>query len=439
MALNSLRRVATDSPASFDIDELLRKQRWLDPTRAGGEGQGIATNAPPVTPASREGLVQNPVVTAPVGEHANIFKPAGPQLPELRRISTDAGQDAPLASLPQPSLPRQVAQPPGDAPTMIATNDKGRPLRAIGGADPVTLDRELLRHQEQYQAPRSTKDQILSFLTGGIPGGVAYATDQDTRNKWANGQDVSNTEGRIKRNIAYDQEQAQTENMQAQPEIQRRRIAEQEAATQSTADYHDRQLREQQAQHQAVIDRADADREARRLQSEADRAQRELTRKEEERHHRELEKQGGSDKVGTRQGEERQRKLRGAQTEYDSLISEEANALKAKDAAYKVYSDLANAVDAQGKPTASKEDVAASSKAAEDANTYYRGFGDKKRKAQSAIQENYVEPTVNTDLMPKPTHGMSRATFRKNNPAFKRKSDAEVDAVLKENNYEPLP
>lgn len=270
---------------------------------------------------------------------------------------------------------------------------------------------------------------LTGLLIGAIKPNMAAALKRD--------YEIKDAEAQAKRDQSLAQEAAQTQGMIEAPLIQHERIAQQQQEAEAQTAYRNQQL-EEQRQRAAEAEkgrnqRATARREEQRLEHERKVAK----DKADEEYRRSQPPRGANGTRGT--STDTGRKFKSAQTEYDSLISEEANALKAKDAAYKAYSDLANAVNAQGKPTASKEDVAASLKAAEDANTYYRGFGDKKRAAQSKMQENYVEPTVNTDLMPKPTHGMSRVTFRKNNPAYKRKSDAEVDAVLRENNYEPLP
>jgi hypothetical protein len=76
------------------------------------------------------------------------------------------------------------------------------------------------RAQEGYKAPRSTKDQILSLLTGGIPGAIDYATNQNTRNRWAVGEDVQKGEGQIARDLSVEGKRATIDAARMRPVYQ---------------------------------------------------------------------------------------------------------------------------------------------------------------------------------------------------------------------------
>lgn len=110
-------------------------------------------------------------------------------------------------------------------PPMIERNNKGRPVSIVGGDDPVANNMALIRSQEAYKAPRSTKDQILSLLTGGIPGAIDYATNQNTRNRWATGQDIADEEGQIQRELGVQGKQASIDAAKWRPVYQQQQAA----------------------------------------------------------------------------------------------------------------------------------------------------------------------------------------------------------------------
>lgn len=93
------------------------------------------------------------------------------------------------------------------APTMFFGRNR-KPVRAIG-EDPLAADMELLRAQESYKAPRSTKDTILQgifgFLGGGLPGAAAnvlrYQLDEPYRRSVAIGDEIQNTKERIQQGL----------------------------------------------------------------------------------------------------------------------------------------------------------------------------------------------------------------------------------------------
>lgn len=103
------------------------------------------------------------------------------------------------------ALPLESMKPP---PTMIQRNNKGRPVAIVGGGDRIAANQELIRAQEDYKAPRSTKDQLLALAMGGIPGAVGYATNQDVRNRWAVGDDIASEENQINRDLGVQGKQA---------------------------------------------------------------------------------------------------------------------------------------------------------------------------------------------------------------------------------------
>lgn len=106
----------------------------------------------------------------------------------------------------------------------VVYNDKGRPVDVQGGNDPVAAKLALIQAQEGYKAPRSTKDQLLAFATGGIRGGIDYATDQNTRNRWAVGEDVHREEGQIARDLGIEGKQATVEAAKMRPVYQQAQI-----------------------------------------------------------------------------------------------------------------------------------------------------------------------------------------------------------------------
>lgn len=236
---------------------------------------------------------------------------------------------------------------------------------------------------------------LAGLITGGIRPNIAASLKRD--------YEIKQAEAQAKQDQSLAQEAAQTDQILAQPEIQRQRIEQQRQEAEAQAAYRNQQLEEQRARNQAVVDRANADREARKAQADADRTEREKARIETERHHREDEQLRGRHEPKDTRG-----KYQGAKGEYDSLIEEEKAAGEEKDRAYKVLADLKSSTGPvtdpkTGKttvgPNVSGADIAQAEKEAQDANSYYRSFADKKRKAQSAMSEN--APEVNTDLMPK--------------------------------------
>lgn len=213
--LNTLRRVVTPEEQDNQA-RLLRllpdnSQTALD-TRPGDDAPVLPSRLPdlPAMP-DRSVALQS---TTPEEWHPPMAAPAGDvQTTPIARSLPQIAPSGDVAFINLPAPFRSVApQPVGEAPTMVQLNNKGRPLRAIGG-DQMAANETLLNKQENYQAPRSTKDQILAFLTGGLPGGLAYAVDQKTRNQWATGRDIAQTEGTIQRDLGQSKERAQIENM----------------------------------------------------------------------------------------------------------------------------------------------------------------------------------------------------------------------------------
>lgn len=137
----------------------------------------------------------------------------------------------PMSDLPQrdflPAKPGLVNMPA--PPTMIQRNNKGRPVDVIGGGDPIAAKQELIRAQEGYKAPRSTKDQILSLLAGGVGGGIDYATNQNTRNRWAIGEDIAKEEGQIKREASVQDQLGQQRRQVLQEDLMKSQIGENQA------------------------------------------------------------------------------------------------------------------------------------------------------------------------------------------------------------------
>lgn len=122
--------------------------------------------------------------------------------------------------LPQDSTMADLGAPP----TMIQRNNKGRPVAILGGDNPIENNMELIRAQEGYKAPRSWKDQGLAFLTGGIPGGIDYATNQNTRNRWATGEDIQSEEGQINRELGLQGKEATIAAAKYRPVYQQQQL-----------------------------------------------------------------------------------------------------------------------------------------------------------------------------------------------------------------------
>ena len=218
----SLRRI---DPRQFEIDKLLRQPtpEW------DSQGKGVAF-----------GQTQSRTVAS--GDRTDEFAPFTGERPSGTFAGDAPDLQARVAAPPAPSPPRMVATdaPPvmpdegraraemeapatmaqlGAPPTMIRHNNKGRPVAAIGG-DTIDRNRQLIEAQEGYQAPRSTKDQIMAFVTGGIPGGLAYATDQNTRNQAAVGGDIEREQGQIDRELGLQGKQASIEAAKYRPVYQ---------------------------------------------------------------------------------------------------------------------------------------------------------------------------------------------------------------------------
>lgn len=86
---------------------------------------------------------------------------------------------------------------------------------------------------------------------------------------------------------------------------------------------------------------------------------------------------------------EREAKYNAAKSEYDSLVSAEEEARRQKDQAYKALEEMRKSTpnDEMG-----RQDLSQATKAAQDADAFYRSFGEKKKEAARRMQENQVAP-----------------------------------------------
>lgn len=232
--LSNLRRVAVPDQ-QFDIDELLRRQA--------------------ADKAGQSGMLEPP---------KDAPRQIAPALPSSQPVNASA----PPVELPYeaPVAQRQVVplDELGKPPAMFNRNNKGRPVSvAVGSNDPVERNMELIREQGDYKAPRSTKDQIFAFLEGGIPGGLKYATDQNTRNRWAVGDDITSEEGQIARELGVQSKQANVEAAKYRPVYQQGMLdarQDAEARQQASADTLNTvregnlELRQKKAQDEAPIE-----------------------------------------------------------------------------------------------------------------------------------------------------------------------------------------
>lgn len=178
MGAQQLRRVVSSRPA-FLQDEP------LDPKTVPDRMSGVASS--PQRSALPFPEVSNEIDTVPIERRT---EPVAPNLADMK---------AP--------------------PTMIQRNNKGRPVAIVGGHDPIANNQELIRAQEGYKAPRSTKDQLLALATGGIPGAIGYATDQNVRNRWAVGDDIASEENQIARDLGVQGKQASIAAARQRPVI----------------------------------------------------------------------------------------------------------------------------------------------------------------------------------------------------------------------------
>lgn len=188
MGAQQLRRVVSERPAFLQGEPLDPK---IIPDRMSGVASSLSQPpiAPPIDTSTR------PRMVAP---------------PEPQTVSS-TGQVNDAQSIRERTVgPR------------IIYNNKGRPVSVEGGNDPVEANRMLIREQEGYKAPRSWKDQGLALLTGGVPGAIAYATDQNTRNRWAVGDDIASEEGQIARDLGIQGKQASVAATLQRPIFQQR-------------------------------------------------------------------------------------------------------------------------------------------------------------------------------------------------------------------------
>lgn len=380
---------------------------------------------------------------------------AGVASSPVRRVAfPSAGADTPppierdpYEGARNPSIPTlaQVGAPP----TMIQRNNKGRPVAIIGGDDRVAANQELIRAQEGYKAPRSTKDQILAFLTGGIPGGIAYATDQNTRNRWAVGEDISKEQGQIGQELALRKSQNDLLNDQTERGYK-------EAQTQKLNRVVDPQFNISPGQERVEIG-ADGQPHIIYSRPPSPRAsQKPPVKQADEQGNEYLADAETGEPLRDRQGNirysarakppkpdetpkdfsTRQRNYQAAKSKYEGLIAEEKAAAKAKDAAFAAYSQ-ARAKYGSIATADIQPDVIAAKAAADRAQATYASFWGKKDAAKAEMIQHGDGVDANGEpLPPKPlargngrgnpaptTHGFSISGWLAKNPG-----KTEVDA-----------
>jgi hypothetical protein len=108
--------------------------------------------------------------------------------------------------------------------------------------------------------------------------------------------------------------------------------------------------------------------------------------------------------------------------------------LKARDAArYRVEATQADARAARARANGDDATAAAESEAARQARAESERLSPSRR-ATTARDASQVLPGVPTS-----SYRVSRSKFRANNPRYKNRSDAEVDAAIRGDGYEPVP
>jgi hypothetical protein len=182
--------------------------------------QPVPLETTAVDPSANTLLMRHPIVPVPGGRLVAPAEELPAPDPEPQRDFTP--QQRTLADMPAP-------------PAMIQHNNKGRPVAIIGGDDPIHNNLELIRAQEGYKAPRSTKDQLLALLGGGVGGAIDYATNQKTRNRWAVGEDIANEEGQIGRDLGLRKSQNDLNRAGLQEDLIRSQIGENKAQAQRAA------------------------------------------------------------------------------------------------------------------------------------------------------------------------------------------------------------
>lgn len=439
MALNPLRRVI---PAGINVDDILR-------------------NLPNSAVLSERGA---PRTIAPL-----------PNVP-IPDVSTERVE---LDSRSQPPS-RQVVPPEelGTPPTLFKRNNKGRPVGIdVGPTDPIEQNIELIREQENYKAPRSTKDQILSLFTGGVPGAIDYATNQNTRNRWAVGEDVAREEGQIDRELGLQGKQAsiaaakqrpvfQQQNQDLKQDAQDEREINNALSQWNKIEYYDpddpdyASLREYFRAHKVdppkklkgsnqvlvwrngkteLIDKSTAEARPTTLNGQASPADVSRTPNA----------QGliPNQQVRVTEGE-KNRAARAAIT--DKLIKAIAGRQDKQIAAtiaqlgdpqemYGAASDLwSQAQEAESQANSmeikTEADVATKKQLLENAAKLKETTVKIQQEARKAARGQRATSGSKPKKM-----GLSRAIFRTNNPSLKDKSDAEIDALIIGGGYAPLP
>lgn len=312
-------------------------------------------------------------------------------------------------------------------PTMIQKNNKGRPVAIVGGDDPISNNMELIRAQEGYKAPRSTKDQILSFLEGGVPGGIAYATDQDTRNRWAVGGDIAREQGQIQRRVALDKSQNDLLNDQARRQLEGAQAIKAlqeprepgftlgEGQTRYDPQGNAVQSRPPKAQSKPPVKQADDQGNEYLADADTGEPLRDTRGGIRYTARAKAPKPDESPKLATRQ-----RNYQAAKSEYDGLIEEEKSAAKAKD---KAYADYSTARSKYGSTATAdiQPDVIAAKVAADRAQAKYGEYWGKKDAAKAKMIQHGDGVDANGDALPPkvtPTRDPSPSTHVLNKKAW---------------------
>lgn len=346
----------------------------------------------------------------------------------------------PYAGARNPSI-RTLAEV-GPPPTMIQNNNKGRPVAIIGGDDRVANNMELIRAQEDYKAPRSTKDQILSFLQGGVSGAIDYATNQNTRNRWATGEDIAKEQGQIQRQVSLDKSRNDLLNDKARRQLEGARAIKAlkepiprepgftlgEGQTRYDAQGNVLQAGPPKAKSTKPPIRQ-ADEQGNEYYADAESGEPLRDSKGEIRYAARA-KPPKPDET-PKDFASRSRNFTAAQSEYQGLIEEEKAAALAKDKAYANYSTIKDQWVRAGNPNPDiQSDVVAAKKAADEAQTHYASFWSKKDAAKAKMLRHGDGVDANGEpLPPKPltrgarsgapspsTHVLNKQAWLKSHP-----------------------
>lgn len=370
--------------ANFNIVDLLKRrqprQPWderlpsgelpFNPSRQSGETEGITPPRQSPSPA-----LQRTALGVPNNDILSLLKQQQPESANEGRVPDRMDQV-------------RVGQSTAGMNDIDRQQAKVDLMRAAPAGQKVRQSGDFIEELPPEQSPSRVKNALVGLLLGtaqgGLPGGIAGAATGAIKPKLVQqmlkDKHVAREEEQLNSQLETEGRKAKLQDLILGPQIALMKA-------QRDAEYNAQRVKIQQDLEAGRITRAKAEEQ----QKELDRKSREQIAHDQIASRERIAKMRPNSEAA--KDEERSRKASAAQSEFDQLVKDEAEAGRQKNDAY-AYLEKIKAAAVNG-PTGdidaqSRMDIEQATRTAQEADKVYQSFAEKKRDAQTRMRENTV-------------------------------------------------